>query len=221
MTGVWLGIETTSDVGGVALVRREALLSEVRLPERTRHSELLLPAIEEMFSETSLSPADLLGVAVSSGPGSYTGLRIGIASAEGLAAGWGIGLKGVETLRVLAASTGSDLPVLACVRARKDEVFAAVYGGSAHGSPELLIPGAYRASSLEGISEKFPGLVAVGSGRSELGGIQLDWAPRELDTPDPQIVAVLGSQLSLKGFDDVILPVYLRGFMEEAVDALP
>ncbi len=221
MTDVWLGIETTSDIGGVALVRQGRILSEIQLPERTRHSELLLPAIEELLSLAGTVPGDIHGIAVSSGPGSYTGLRIGIASAEGLASGWNTGLKGVSTLRVLAASIDTHSPVLACIRARKHEVFAAVYSTSTSGSSELLMPSVYDVSSLDGICEIFPELIAVGNGRSELSSPDLDWASEEHDAPRSSTVAVLGAELAASdGFDRALRPVYLRGFMEKARNAL-
>jgi tRNA threonylcarbamoyladenosine biosynthesis protein TsaB len=101
-TGAWLGIETTSAGGGVAVVSDGELLAETFLPVDVVHSEKVLPAVSELFTITGTDPVEMAGIGVSLGPGSYTGLRIGIATALGLAAGLGVPLKGVGTLRVLA-----------------------------------------------------------------------------------------------------------------------
>ncbi|MCK4505323.1 MAG: tRNA (adenosine(37)-N6)-threonylcarbamoyltransferase complex dimerization subunit type 1 TsaB, partial [Candidatus Aegiribacteria sp.] len=158
------------------------------------------------------------GIAVSSGPGSYTGLRIGIATAIGLSAGWEIGLKGVETLRVLASSVTSERPVLACIRARQSEVYAALYESSSPDAGVLIPPGIYMVSAL--LKELSTGdeLTAVGSGRSEiLLSDSVLWAPELWDIPRPSLVALIGSiRTGAEGFDRNITPVYLRGFNEKA-----
>jgi tRNA threonylcarbamoyladenosine biosynthesis protein TsaB len=102
VTDVWLGIETTSAEGGVALVSGEGILAETVLPVRAVHSEKVLPAVAGIFDSTGFDPRDLAGIGVSLGPGSYTGLRIGISTASGLSAGLGVPVKGVGTLRVIA-----------------------------------------------------------------------------------------------------------------------
>ena len=220
MTCAWLGIETTSHTGSVALRGEGGVLARIDLPERKRHSELILPAVEQLFSMTGSPLGKVEGIAVSAGPGSYTGLRIGIATAEGLAAGWRTGLKGVSTLRILSSGTGSATPVLACMRARDGEVYAAVYSDCRSRSDVLLEPGAYTAGALAGLSGKYPGLAAVGSGRTELGDLHLDWVPAEQDVPDAATAAALGAELArVDGFDRVITPIYLRDFMEKASDA--
>jgi tRNA threonylcarbamoyladenosine biosynthesis protein TsaB len=218
MTGVWLGIETTTSTGGVALVRDGKLVAEEYLPVIAVHSEKVLPCISNLLERTEISPEEISGIAVSSGPGSYTGLRIGIATAIGLSAGWEIGLKGVETLRVLASSVTSERPVLACIRARQSEVYAALYESSSPDAGVLIPPGVYMVSAL--LKELSTGdeLTAVGSGRSEISlSDSVLWAPELWDIPRPSLVALIGSiRTGAEGFDRTITPVYLRGFNEKA-----
>ncbi|MEX2183830.1 MAG: tRNA (adenosine(37)-N6)-threonylcarbamoyltransferase complex dimerization subunit type 1 TsaB [Chloroflexota bacterium] len=71
-----------------------------------RHSETLLPAIQRVLAEASLRRADLVGIVVGTGPGAFTGLRVGIATAKGLALGLGIPLAGVSTADALLRSAG-------------------------------------------------------------------------------------------------------------------
>lgn len=218
MTGVWLGIETTTSTGGVALVRDGKLVAEECLSVIAAHSEKVLPCISDILERTDISPGEISGIAVSSGPGSYTGLRIGIATAIGLSAGWEIGLKGVETLRVLASSVTAERPVLACIRARKSEVYAALYESSSPDAGVLIPPGVYMVSAL--LKELSTGdeLIAVGSGRSEISlPDSVQWAPELWDIPRPSLVALIGSiRTETEGFDTTITPVYLRGFNEKA-----
>ena len=223
MTGVWLGIETTTSTGGAALIRNGVLLAEEFFPINKTHSEKILPGISRLLKQADIEAEEITGIAVSAGPGSYTGIRIGIATANGLSAGWGIGAVGVETLRILAASVTSDHPVLSCIKARKNEVFAAVYESSSYEAGAIITPGVYFASAIEQKISGLDKLIAVGSGKymiSFSGNVLM--APALWDTPRPSIVALNGSlKAESRGFDKYPKPVYLRGFNEKANSHVP
>ncbi len=223
MTGVWLGIETTTSTGGAALVRDGMLLAEEYFPINKTHSEKILPGISRLLKEADMEAEEIAGIAVSAGPGSYTGIRIGIATANGLSAGWGIGAVGVETLRVLAASVTSDHPVLSCIRARNNEVFAAIYESSSHEAYAIVPPGVYIASAIERKISELDKLTAVGSGKHMIafpGDVLV--TPALWDTPRPSIVALIGSmKVESQGSDKYPVPVYLRGFNEKANSHVP
>ena len=103
--GLVLGIETATALGGVALVSGGGeLLGEITLLNHESHAERILPAAEWLLATLGLSLRDLAAVAVSSGPGSFTGLRAGIATAKGLAFSLGVPLYGIPTLEALAAN---------------------------------------------------------------------------------------------------------------------
>lgn len=222
MTGVWLGIETTTSTGGVALVRDGKPVAEEYLPVIATHSEKVLPCISDLLKKTEISREEISGIAVSSGPGSYTGLRIGIATAIGLSAGWEKGMKGVATLRVLSSSVTSKCPVLACIRARQSEVYAALYENSSPDSGVLIPPAVYSVSALEKELSSGCELIAVGSGRSELSlPDSVLWAPSLWDIPRPSLVALIGCiRAETEGCDNKITPVYLRGFNEKAKNSV-
>ena len=132
-----LGIDTATSAAAVAVSRGDALVAE-RLAEsepgaRPRHAALLLAEIERAVAAAGGWPAiDLIGVGV--GPGTYTGLRIGIATARGLAQARRLPLAAVDSLAALALGIGGpddQRPRLAAIDARRGEVFAALYEAGA------------------------------------------------------------------------------------------
>ena len=215
MTGIWLGIDTTSAVGGVALLSEGELLMESILPVKALHSEKLLPAISELMRSSGTDGRDLAGIGVSRGPGSYTGLRIGIATALGLSAGWKVPVKGVSTLRVIVSAL-PDGPVLGCIRARTGEVFAGSFLSPDPSSPEIIPQGLYTSERLAELIEDRV-YSAAGSGRTELPGLEgLKWTSSLLDHPRPSLAAVCASiTADAQGFDGKLEPLYLREFNQK------
>jgi len=216
LRGAWLGFDTVFGNGGAALVADRNVMSVDMIPVGVPTSGGLLRSIGKVLGDAGIEGASLEGVAFTLGPGSYTGLRIAVATARGLCAGWGVPLKGVPTLRLLACGVDTGKPVLAAVRARNDEVFAALYPSSDPLSPELVPAGVYNGAEIAGLALRY-GAVAVGSGRSEIHEPRLVWTDRTLDTPDASSCAILGSILAgAGGFDPNPEPLYLRGFMQKA-----
>ena len=211
MSGIWLGIDTTSSMGGVALLKDGVLLTESILPVTGFHSEKILPAIEKALKELDICGRDLSGIGVSLGPGSYTGLRIGLSTVLGLSAGWEVPVKGVSTLRVIAASLPEG-PVLGCVKARTGEVFAGAFSSPDPLSQEIIPQSLYSAEVLEElVSDRI--FSAAGSGRSEITCPALRWIHPLLDHPRSSIVAACACSLAGRyGFDKDVEPLYLREF---------
>ena len=127
-----LAIETATGCGSVSLTtggrRNGKVLAEYTLQPDSTHSRRLLGSIESMMAAAGVDWHDLDAVAVSQGPGSFTGLRIGMAAAQGIAMAAAVPLLGVSTLDGLAAQvTAIDLPVCCLLDARKQQVYAAFY----------------------------------------------------------------------------------------------
>lgn len=124
-----LGIETATWMGSVALVDDEAgVLVDQSLNSKSSHSERLLPTIERLFKETGKGLKECAVVCVSIGPGSFTGLRIGLATAKGLAYAIAKPIVGVSTLEILARGLPFvSIPVCAVIDAKKKELFACIY----------------------------------------------------------------------------------------------
>jgi tRNA threonylcarbamoyladenosine biosynthesis protein TsaB len=134
-----LTLDTTTRAGGIALSRGAELLAEYSCLVPGHHTDWLLQAIEHTLADCQVKLDDLVAIGVVRGPGAFTGLRVGMATAKGLAIGLGLPLVGVSSLQVLAAGVTSELPVCALLDARKQEVYAGVYRTSAF-PPEPLGP---------------------------------------------------------------------------------
>jgi tRNA threonylcarbamoyladenosine biosynthesis protein TsaB len=97
-----LNIETATTICSVALAREGQLVALKESAEKNSHSSLLAVFIDEILNQAGLAPSDLDAVAVSEGPGSYTGLRIGVATSKGLCYALDKPLIGVNTLQAMA-----------------------------------------------------------------------------------------------------------------------
>lgn len=127
-----LQIETATTACSVALVQHGEVLAVKELNERNIHAEVITVFIEEIFTNANKTYQDLDAVAVSSGPGSYTGLRIGVSTAKGLCFGLDKPLIAVETLQAMADGmaaqiTEKDLLLCPMIDARRMEVYTALF----------------------------------------------------------------------------------------------
>jgi len=130
---IHLGLDTASGHGSVALVRGGALAAATPLLARGAHARDLLERIDALLASVGARPADLSGIGVAAGPGSFTGIRIGMATAKGLAYALGIGLAGISTLEAIALSAARSLPdaapgVVAVIEAGRGECYASTFG---------------------------------------------------------------------------------------------
>jgi len=125
---LFLGMDTSTSFGGIALTAPEKVLAECALNISRTHVERLLPAIRRMLAQAEVKLAEVGALAVTTGPGSFTGLRIGLATAKTLALTTAKPLVGIPTLDVLAANVACA-PGLTCaiLDARRGEVYAAFY----------------------------------------------------------------------------------------------
>lgn len=123
-----LAIDTATDLLGIGLMDSDAVVSERVWHSRRHHTLDLAPAVALMLREASVKLGDLVAVAVARGPGSYTGLRIGMGFAKGISLAQGIPVIGVPTLDVLAeGQKASDKPLLAVLKAGRGRIAAVWY----------------------------------------------------------------------------------------------
>lgn len=125
---IWLGIDTSNAPLSVALVEDGRILAEQTSSLKQTHSIQAMPAVEQLLTAAGLKPADLSAIAVAEGPGSYTGVRIGVTLAKTLAWTLGIPLIGVSSLEVLAAN-GAPFEGVICplFDARRNHVYCGLY----------------------------------------------------------------------------------------------
>jgi tRNA threonylcarbamoyladenosine biosynthesis protein TsaB len=230
-----LALESATDLVGAALLGEVPPELPVTDTGGRRHAEALAPAVQQVCRDAGVPLASVDVVAVDIGPGLFTGLRVGVATAKALGQGLGIGVVGVTSLDILAAAAmaqrpaGSPCQVVAVVDARRSEVFAARYhfDGSepsawdpARGqvSPAARAAPAALVEELAGLVDDGP-LILVGNGVAryqalfdELGSVELPGPP--LLAPPPEVLARLARLRLAEGAvasDPVdVLPHYLR-----------
>ena len=123
-----LAFETTAKAGSVALLEDGKLLAESYQNTGLTHSQTLMVMAEDLLKQCGKTMADVTAVAVAEGPGSFTGVRIGVAAAKGLAWGGQIPCYGVSTLEAMAVSLGVyEGHICACMDARRNQVYNALF----------------------------------------------------------------------------------------------
>ena len=148
-----------------AAVKKDDVITEQKSADWRKAAEALVPLIEAVMAESALEKGDLDCIAISSGPGSFTSLRIGMSVAKGIAYGLGIPLIAVPTMPAMAASFLSEKgKVMAVIQARKEEYYFAVYNS------EELSSGVWHDEVKRGSASD----VAAAAPRSEVVGRQLD-----------------------------------------------
>lgn len=130
---IWLGIDTANTPLAVAIVKDGQVVAEEVQNIKLNHSGGAMPAVERLFTRTKMKPADLDAIAVSEGPGSYTGVRIGVTIAKTLAWTLKIPVVGVSSLKVLASNV-PYFPEVICslMDARRQNAYAGAYDGANH-----------------------------------------------------------------------------------------
>lgn len=155
-----LAVDTTTARGSLAVVTPEGVVAEAQSTTPGGHSSWLLTEVEAALGTLGLEVRELDGFAVTVGPGSFTGLRVGLSSVQGLALASGLPCVGVASLDLLAdAASGQAATVVALVDAIRGEVFAGVYDRQGQ------LQGDRRATRVEDLAEEVEGDVAfVGDG---------------------------------------------------------
>ena len=153
-----LHLETATSVCSAAVAADGKLLSSVSISEEYKHAENLLPLCEKALAEAQVTFDDLVAVAVSAGPGSYTGLRIGVSTAKGICYGLDIPLITVPTLEILARIFKAEHPafegyIAPMIDARRMEVYTNVFDSNLKAlmkdSPLVIDETAYQEFLLE------------------------------------------------------------------------
>ena len=215
-----LGIDTSTPCGSIGLIDNDSVIAEYLLNIPITHSERLLDAIDHVLKQAGCPIAALDGWAISLGPGSFTGLRIGVSAIKGLAFATQKPVAGIPTLDALASNI-SPTPHLICpiLDARKGEVYTAFYRYGEGYVLRQLSP--YQALSPEDLVKRIEGeTIFLGSGvktygddlRNALSARAL-FVPGPLNLPYGSVIAGLGLEkirrnevLNLSTFT----PIYVR-----------
>lgn len=166
-----LHIDTALETAKACLSANGMLLQERSNPEQQDHAAWLHPAIESLLQECGKSFSDLTAVAVSMGPGSYTGLRVGLSAAKGFCFSLQVPLIGIGTLELIAESVKDEAVELICpmIDARRMEVYTAIYDKTLK---EIMVPQAMilDENSLAGTLAAHP-ILFCGNGSKKLQGL--------------------------------------------------
>lgn len=216
-----LALETSGRAGSVVLGRGDELLEVVDLPEPKRHTLGLMPAVASVCARHGVTPAKLAEVYVSAGPGSFTGLRVGIATAKMLAEVLGARLVAVPTLEALAQNAGdladADTTLAVALAVKRETLYAGLFARrasrwTARGEPGLRTWPALLAEAgrpLAILADVLPD--GADAALADAPGVRR--LPRELAAPRGEAVWRLGRDRARRGdFTDplALLPLYAR-----------
>jgi tRNA threonylcarbamoyladenosine biosynthesis protein TsaB len=214
-----LGIETATKTGGVAIVSESGVLAEYTLNIEVTHSERLMSTVDRVLKDTGFTLANIDGYGVSIGPGSFTGLRIGLSTIKGLAFTTRKPVAAVPTLKALAWNIPfSRYPVCPLLDAKKKEVYTALFRHDGRNyiqeMPDAVI-------SLAEIAGKITGdILFTGEGArlftadiQKIVGDRAHFAPLSSSVPSAASIAEIALMM-LKGGQqtdpDSLIPMYIR-----------
>lgn len=218
-----LAIDTSTSVGGVAIVDDDRLVAACALNVKRTHSERLMSMVERVVSDSDLKVRDIEAIACGVGPGSFTGVRIGVSAAKCLSYTLNIPIVGVCVLDAMAFSVPFDGTVVSMIDAKHSRTFTASFTYQGPGKEPLRICD----YSLEPVSQtiektlrlKGPylflgdGSLAYSQMLCDSFGGDLHLMPHAMSVVSPCSVGVLGNVIMAAGhFDDpaLLLPFYMR-----------
>jgi len=217
-----LSIDTSTHRASVVLWENGTSTAREYNTDPVRHAETLVGLIDHAFAKVGWNKTQLDMVACCVGPGSFTGVRVGLATAKGIALGLDRPIVGIGSLEAMASATlggaagpkpRAEAVVVALLDARKGEVFWAAYGADAH---RLAGPGHLAGERVGGVWASLPGrpIIVVGEVAREMaiGDVELRRSP-QTDLPDAAEIARMAvARLENVGADDLdaLEPVYVR-----------
>ena len=214
-----LALDTSGPVAGCAVMRRGEIAHVVAMRQGLTHSETIMPAVDEALASAGLSCADIDVFAAVAGPGSFTGVRIGVCAAKGLAHAAGRPCCAVDALETLAMNAyGFDGLCCPMLDARRGQVYCAAFDMKG-GMPERILPG--DAMKLEDFLARLPEgrrLIFVGDGvpvygdrvRAALGERALIAPPNLRDLRADAACALAASRPETWVEARLLRPIYLR-----------
>ncbi|HBZ55675.1 MAG TPA: tRNA (adenosine(37)-N6)-threonylcarbamoyltransferase complex dimerization subunit type 1 TsaB [Syntrophobacteraceae bacterium] len=226
-----LAVDTSTSAGSVAIVDGSRVLAECSLESARTHNRRLLKAVDDLLNHLGWSLDDLGGLAVTLGPGSFTGIRIGISTMKTLAWALDKPYVGIPTLDALAAPLHfASAPVCALLDARKKEVYAAFYQPDGRGACRRISP--YQVLQPQRLLARIQNpTLFCGDGWLQYGSIlRRELGDLVMELPGPyhlvraSFVAELARQRFTQGLGDdpmTSVPIYVRPSEAEILGAAP
>ena len=199
---VFLGIESSTDAASVALVNEDCVIGEITYTIKKSHSTQLMPMVIQLLEVSGYTLKTIDGIGVSMGPGSFTGLRIGMTLANMLSYANGLPIVGISSLKAIAYN-GKGLAEYVCplIYSRKEEVYGALYNRNLEPLMDEQI------MSIEGFIKKLPKepILLLGDGFTKYGsffkekGVPLVNCNPEIEIPKGSSVAYLAMESFKEG----------------------
>ena len=220
MEPLFINIETSTDICSVSLSRGSEVIGH-RENQSRDHASTLGPYIQQLLDENNLKVKDLSGVAVSKGPGSYTGLRIGTSTAKGMAYQAGIKLLAIDTLQAMALKatkqiSNPEVIICATIDAGRNEVYSELFDMS-NNTVRQCIAEIISSDSYTDTLAKTP-MAFVGNGAEKISKIINN--PNAIFLPEIKPSAVYMAELTAKAFKDndfadvaYFEPFYLKDYV--------
>jgi len=220
-----LGIDTATPAGGVALATELGkLVAHTWRADSTPIARFLLPDIDRLLSDNRIAREAIAGIAITHGPGAFTGLRLGLALAKTLAHGWGVPVFGYSTLAIMAQRWPVEGDVVAVLLdARRGEVYSGLYRVRENDAPLALRTECAETieSFLDALNSLESPVHLTGSGAAKYRdalaarlGARVHWIAPPWDGPAADVVALAGARDLREGrvgLDPLAVePIYLR-----------
>ena len=204
-----LAVDTSSERGSVCVMEERDVAAEVRLSSSIQHSERLFASLEFVFRFLPFKLEDIDLFVAARGPGSFTGLRVGLAATEGFVAAFGRQGAGVSTLEALAWNAGeTEMLIAPTIDARRGEVYGALYRREGEELIEALEPAVFKPSEWFERLPRVPVLLC-GDGAAryyESGSVNPAW---ELRRVDPYLARAI-AEIALTPARGPLQPLYIR-----------
>ncbi len=209
-----LACDTTQGACSVAITKGDELLKEIIVPMARGHAEAIMPMIIETLEAVGIAPAQLARLAVTTGPGTFTGVRLGLAACRAYAVALDVPLMGISTMQAMAQAETTSKPVLVAIDARRDEFYCQLFSkdqnpqGRAGLTPPLVI-------ARDALAQYLPGepFAVIGTGASFV----LDQSPfaNWSDAPEYPQARYVASMAGAQNWTDLSAhvlpePIYLR-----------
>lgn len=209
-----LGIDSSAITAGCALYDGTKIVAEQFLNTRHTHSETLLPMVENMLNDAEVKLSDIYRIAVTNGPGSFTGLRISVSCVKGMAMGAGIPVVPVSTLESIAYNfIGVDSIICACMDARLSQVYNALFKSENGVITRLCDDRAIKLEELSKVLDKLDGrIIFAGDG----AGLAYEFTEKKHELAPLVLRYQRGSGVCLAAWEKkaidpaALMPSYLR-----------
>lgn len=222
---IWLGIETSNVPLSIAVMNGDEVLAEEVMTTKVNHSVRAMSAVERVMAAAEVKPSDLDAIAVTEGPGSYTGVRIGVTIAKTLAWTLHVPLVGISSMRVMAANCWHHEGVVAVgFDARRDAVYSAAYFVE-NGVLNEVIEEQHRSFDewLDALDALDVPILFVGPDRAryeerlrERLGDRFQWARGPFNTPRASLLIECAKERSISEDVHTFVPEYARMTEAEA-----